>query len=293
MFNAGPADLTAPERPLRVTRAVRRVFDGRSDTALDPELRIFLSDMVRPYGLALREDLLTAGVGHSYGEMAAPLIAEATSADEPVDVLVLAFAMHDLRLGRATSVYLSNLCPGGPMAFAVCDQGSAAAFTALRLIREYSRSGACRRALLLVLEQSVLHYEPAGPAEIPARHAGVALLCDDAGGAALSGARQHADVAVGQVATLLAEDLGALTAGRTDVTLILGGGLAALADAGLAERVRIAPEGQPYTGVWWELAGALDHDDPGLTVFADHDPNLRYLCVSALDTVAARQEQPA
>lgn len=34
------------------------------------------------------------------------------------------------------------------MAFAVCDQGAAAAFTGLRLATEYARTGGCRRAVL-------------------------------------------------------------------------------------------------------------------------------------------------
>ena len=35
--------------------------------------RVYLGDLVRPYGVALREDLLERGVGHTYAEMAEPL----------------------------------------------------------------------------------------------------------------------------------------------------------------------------------------------------------------------------
>jgi hypothetical protein len=47
------------------------------------------------------------------------------------------------------------------------------------------------------------------------------------------------------------------------------------------------PPGQPSTDVWWglmdELAGA-DAAGPDLVVLADYDPQLRYLCLTALDT---------
>jgi len=67
--------------------------------------------------------------------MAEALIRELVPADAPVDLIVLAFAVPDVRPGRATATYLSHVCPGNPLAFAVCDQGSAAAFTGLRLAR--------------------------------------------------------------------------------------------------------------------------------------------------------------
>src|SRR5438552_2253667 len=95
------------------------------------------------------------------------LVLAAVPDGRPVDLLVLAFAIHDVRLGRATALYLSGVCPGEPMAFAVCDQGAAGAFTALRLVGEYARTAGCRRCLLLVVEQSALHYRPAGPAPVP------------------------------------------------------------------------------------------------------------------------------
>lgn len=290
MYSAGPPDGTDPhDGPLRVRRADRRVFDGISATAFDPELRRFLSDMVAPYGLALREEMFERGAGHSYGEMAQDLIADTVRVDEPVDLLVLAFDIHDLRLGRATAAYLSSVCPGEPMAFAVCDQGTAGAFTALRLIGEYARSGACHRALLVVAEQSALHYEPATPAVVPDRHAAVALLCDTSGTGASAAVRQHADVSADLVGAVLADDVAVLSAGRPDVTLVLGAGLGRFAHTSLTERTVTAVSGQPFTGPWWELAGGLaDWQDEGrLVLLADYDRGLRYLSVSALDFAAA------
>lgn len=305
MYTAGPpAGADEVDGVLRVSRAGRRVFDGISDTAFDPELRLFLTDMVRPYGLALRDDLLEHGAGHSYGEMAEQLIRDTVRDDEPVDLLVLAFGIHDLRLGRATAAYLSSVCPGEPMAFAVCDQGAAAAFTALRLIDEYGRSGACRRALLVVAEQSALHYRPTTPAILPERHAAVALLCEQDTTGPSTVVRQHADVSPQLAGALLADDVSALSRDRVDVTLVLGAGLSRFAHTCLADRTVVAVTGQPYTGPWWELAGGLaDWRAQGrLVLLAEYDPVLRYLSVSAMDfavsgrareVVAASTKQPA
>lgn len=304
MYSAGPPrPAKADSKPLRVSRAGRRVFEGTSDSALDPMLRVYLSDMVRPYGLALREDLLDRGSGHSYGEMAGALLRETTQAGKPVDLIVLAFAIHDMVPGRSTAAHLSHLCPGSPMAFAVCDQGAAAPFTGLRLIREYARTDSCRLALLVVAEQATLPYDAAAPAAIPARHAAVTLLCGESGPGRLGTVRQHADVAPEPAADLLARELAALSAGRGDVTLVAGNGLRCPAgaavpsgsgvparavlpvDTSAVDQVLIAPPGQPCTGVWWELAGGL----PGWAaegrrvLLADYDPMLRYLCVSAID----------
>jgi 4-hydroxymandelate oxidase len=278
MYLGGPRDTPAGRPPL--TGAARREFPGASDLAFDPQLRLFLADLVRPYDLPLREDLLERGAGQSYGEMAEELIGEIVTADEPVDLLVLAFGIHDVRLGRSTAAYLSDVCPGDPMAFAVCDQGAAAPFTALRLIGEYGAG----RSLLVVAEQAALHYLPAGPAVVPDRHAAVALLfeSDDSASTVV---RQHPDVSSRLAGPLLAEDVAALSGGRSDVTLVLGGGLAPPPGVVLADRIVSAPAGQPYTGPWWTLAGGLaDWRAEGRrVVVAEYDPALRYLSTSGVD----------
>jgi 4-hydroxymandelate oxidase len=272
-----------------LSRAERMEFAGSARVAADPEhragLRRYLSDMVRPYGAALSEESLASGAGHSYGEMAAALIGATVPRDQPVDLLVLAFAVPDIRPGRATATYLSQVCPGRPLAFAISDQGGATAFTGLRLIREYARDGRYRRALLLVVEQSTLHYEPVTPAAVPARHRGVALLCDGSGGAAPIAVRQHTNVDPAQVDRLLTTEL-ARAPGRAAMTVILGGGLTTAEPlVALGRQVHRAPPEQPYTGIWWELAGALSGPvPPRLVTIADYDPMLRYLCLSTIDT---------
>lgn len=271
--------------PLRVVGAARRTFGGFSDLAFDPRLRVFLTDLVRPFDLPLRDDLLDNGAGHSYGEMAAEVVLAAVPSDAPVDLLVMAFGIHDIRLGRSTASYLSEICPGDAMAFAVCDQGAAAAFTALRLIGEYGRSGVCERAVLVVVEQSALHYQQASPAQVPERHSAVAVFFEQSIDGNHTVVRQHADVSPQLAGALLADDVAALSAGRTDVTLVLGNGLTQFGHTYLADRMVLAPAGQPYTGPWWELAGGLAEwrAEGRLVLLAEYEPTLRYLALSAVD----------
>jgi 4-hydroxymandelate oxidase len=248
-------------------------------------MRAYLSDMVGPYRLALREDLLDSGAGHSYGEMAEPLIEAILPTGSPVDLLVLAYGIHDVRLGRATATYLGSRCPGDPLSFAVCDQGVAAAFTALRLIGAYAGTGACRRALLIVVEQAALHYELAAPAPVPERNAAVAVLFEESARPDALTVRQHAAVPPDQVGALLQADVAELSGGRPDVTVILGDGLASDWTSGstMDELLR-APTGQPYTGVWWELSAGLAgwQARDRLALLAEYDAALGYLCTATM-----------
>ena len=272
---------------------MRRTFTGSAEFLADPGNRArvgeYLADAARPYAIEVPAALFgeppSSALGQSYGEMAEALIGPAVSADEPVDLLVLAFSVHDLRPGRQTAAYLSHLTPGAPMAFAICDQGSAAAFTGLRVAREYASSAGIRRALLIVVEQAALPYDC--PAEVPSRHQAVAMLYDDRAGPAprVAGVRQHPDVPPGAVADLAAADLAELAAGHREVGCVLSDALAVAWTAPAAGRVRAMPPGQPSTGVWWglldELAG--DAGRPGLLVVGDYDPGLRYLCLTAFE----------
>ncbi|EWC60316.1 hypothetical protein UO65_4424 [Actinokineospora spheciospongiae] len=278
MLTVGPPPAMAAAAP-RLSGAVGRVFTGTSPTAWDPALRPFLADLVRPFGTGLREDLLVDGAGHSFGEMAEALLPDLVDDREPVDLLVLAYALHDLRLGRSTATHLSDRCPGRPAAFAVCDQGSAAPFTAVRLIESYFAGGACSRAVLLVVEQSALHYELAAPAPLPDRHTAVGLRFDT-DGAPLT-VRQRTAVEPAHVAAVLAAEVAALRGDRADTTLIACARLAGLLPPGIAHVV--AAEGQPCTGVWYELATGRPE---GLVLLAEYTPEVGVLSLSALDVPA-------
>ncbi|MCX5214947.1 hypothetical protein OG689_37775 [Kitasatospora sp. NBC_00240] len=265
---------------LRVARVLSRDFHGRSETSLDPDLRVFVADLTRPYGVPLREDLLAEGVGHSYGEMAEGLLRDALPADEPVDLLILAFSSPDVRPGRSAALHLSRFCPGSPLAFAVCDQGSAAPFTALRIATDYARTGACRRAVVLVMEAAHLHHEPARPVALPQRHCAVVLVCEAADGKGDDGEGVDAVVrqssgpaadpapelvraewaALGPAAALvLGPELDLPPDGRDSGADVRPGGPEHPVPLGRPDpdRTVAARGGQPLTGIWTALAERL------------------------------------
>ncbi|SCG51117.1 serine/threonine-protein kinase [Micromonospora rifamycinica] len=290
---------------LHLTRAARRAFPGPATLLADPahreRSRRYLADLARQDGQELPAGLFdpaSGSPGQSYAEMAEALVRGLVSPDEPVDLLVLAFSGHDMLPGRATATYLSHVCPGNPLAFAVCDQGSAAPFSGLRIAQAYAASGG--RALLIAVEQAVLPYRTRTPG--PARHQGVALLhtatptlpAGPGGSARMTVLRQHPDVAAGDVAALARAELATLSGGWSDTRVVLGADLAAAWPAHPTERVTVTPPGQPVTGLWWTLLDQLTAGPQrprpavgaplsGPVLAADYDPELRYLCLVGWD----------
>lgn len=273
---------------LKLVAAERRTFAGPAryldDQANRADLAAYLADLTgaAPAG----HQAMPVDGGQSYGEMAEALIAAVVPPDKPVDLLVLAYSIHDVQPGRATATYLSSVCPGTPLSFAICDQGSAAAFTGLRIALDYRAAQAGTgggRVLLIVLEQAVLPYPTA--AVRPARHRGVALLFErepaqsgQFDGARLVGLRQRPGLAAADVAEQAAAELAELSADRALV----------LASPALAEHWpdrdggrRTSPADQPVTGLWWQLLDELGTEQPDLLVAADYDPELGYLCLAA------------
>lgn len=302
----------APSACLRLARAERRTFPGPAAFLSDPGNRAavgdYLSDLIRAYPAEPAAPaeapslVVSPEQGHSYGEMAEALISAVTSADQPVDLLVLAFSIHDLQPGRATATYLSHVCPGNPVSFAISDQGSAAAYSGLRVTRDYLAAAGFRRALLIVVEQAALPYGD-GTA-LPAQHRGVALLLENdsvgtgSGGNGAAGGRpgtarlvaltQRPNLAAAAVAAQAGADLAELSAGYCEVRLVLSQALAAAWAGHPGDGVRIGPADQPSTGIWWQLLDELDaggqpEDGPDLLVAADYDPELGYLCLAAIE----------
>jgi 4-hydroxymandelate oxidase len=310
MYRSVPPALGAGTAPLRISGAARRAFDGQADSARHPAYRTYLTDMVRPYGLAVDTEALDEGRGQSYGDMAGALIAEVAAGDQPADLLVMAFAVPDVTPWRCTAAHLSQLCPGGPMAFAVSDCGTTAAFTGLRLIRAQAaitRGGApsyppqegtsSPRALLIVVEQAAINHELPAGASAPVRHAAVALRCDQAGLALVDAVRLRSGAAGPEAADLLATGLAELSAGRDDLTVIAGAELAQAAGAAAlppGAEVVLAPAGQPCTGVWWEVAGRLDQwAARGRRVLvADYDPLPGSFCLAVIDVAGPSPASP-
>ncbi|MFJ9518066.1 hypothetical protein ACIRPK_07335 [Kitasatospora sp. NPDC101801] len=273
----------AGARGLRVTRAIAAGFDGRSEASLHPDLRTFVGDLVRPYGLPLREDLLTEGAGHDFGQMAEGLLGKALPAGEPADLLILAFSSPDVRPGAPAALHLSRHCPGQPTAFAVCDQGSAAAFTALRIAAAHHRTGGCLRAVIVLAEQSALHHEAPEPVDLPEQHRAVVLVCEESAGEGLRVRQQAQADGSAALRSVLADhrELG------REATLLLAADLAAAPPTDLYDTpgaVGTARPGQPFTGVWTLLADRLAQrpESGGPLLVADHDRRLGRLSTLSL-----------
>jgi 4-hydroxymandelate oxidase len=275
----------------RLVRAERRTFAGPAGFLADAGNRAavgaYLSDLVRAYPAEGEEALpvpVSPEQGQSYGEMAEALIGALVPADQPVGLLVLAYSVHDLQPGRATATYLSHVCPGAPMSFAISDQGSAAAFSALRIVRDYPAAGGGGRSLVIVLEQAALPYGDG--TGLPAQHRGVALLFE--GGlndpaqrtARLAGLVQRPNLAASVVARQAKADLAELAGGHPEVRLVVSRALAAVWPGHPGDAV--GPPDQPTTGLWWQVLDELDAGT-GLLVAADYDPELGCLCLAAFE----------
>lgn len=273
MFVTGPPETGTG---LTLRRVAHNGEDGDSPLAADPALRPYLTDLAATHGLSLREDVL--GTGQAYAELAVPVIDAVTSPEEPVDLLVLVYGVPDVQPGRNVALWLAAHCPGEPLAFAVADQGTAAAFTALRLAADFAATGECARALVVVAEQTAVPYPLTTPAPVPDRHCAVALLLD--GGPAEVEVRTHPALPPEAVGAVLAAEVAELTGDREAVTLVLGPGVGAVPETAGARVLRAAP-GLPHTGLWARLADA----QPGShLVVADYDQALGYLCVAGLGT---------
>jgi 4-hydroxymandelate oxidase len=297
VFSAAPPTGGALSDNWALHRVVRLPFPPSSGPALDAldaaRLDKYLRDLLRTRGLgpAVADPALG---GQSYSVMAEALIKAAVSEQEPVNLLVLAYSIPDISPGRSITAQLSRRCPGAPLAFTVSDQGTAASFTGLRLIREYTREDGLRRGVLIVVEQALLPYDPGVPVAVPDVHAGVALVFgDDDEPPSASG-----QIRLGSIVTRaglsddeLPREIETLCGDAQPVTLILSSALANRVKAPDVDRVRTAPPGQPFTGVWWELAGELARTDTASRriVLGDYDPLQSCLCLAALELGAAEE----
>lgn len=238
-----------------IIRAARKRFTAPSELSHNDahleRFRRYTEDMLAPFGQGLGP---YEQQGQTYGEMGAALLGELLPAGEEAGLLILVHAVPDIVPGRATATYLSHVCPGGPLAFAVCDQGTAGAFTALRLARDYARTGDAARAVILIAEQSLLPYDT-GTSPVPTVHAAVALLTGD-----------HPVALVGEIKVRAEEVDGS--------EMLIASPAAAKRVSSPVETVP-APEEQPYTGVWWEMAGLLGV--MGNFTVVDFDERLGYL----------------
>jgi hypothetical protein len=288
----GPVDAAAPARraPLRLSRLVSRTFSGGRPflpDPLEPSLSRLQADLVRPYPVEYRPELLERGERNTFIEMTQQLLADLPPLEEPLDLVLVANTAPDADPRRSPSCYLADVLPGDPLAFNLSDQGTAVGFTALRLVSEYAAADAFRRALVVLLDQRTFLFDTAGARDVPRQDRAVALLFGPEGRAGEPVTRQAADVAPDEVHATLGAVLNEPDGGGAGrpITLITGQGLDA-ERFGPGIDVRPAPPGLPCTGPWSALADVLPEfagSGPRRMVVAEYDSTLRYLSTTTLD----------
>lgn len=296
----GSGGTPAPARrvPLRLSRLVSRTFSGGRPflpDPVEPSLAQMQADLVRAYPVEFRPELLERGERNTFLEMAQELLADLPPLQEPLDLVLVAHTVPDADPRRSPSCHLADVLPGDPLAFNLSDQGTAAGFTALRLVSEYADADAFRHALVVLLDQRTFLYDTTGARDVPRQDCAVALLFGPEGRAGEPVTRQLAGVAPDEVRTTLDAMLNEPDGGGAGrpVTLITGQGLDLITGQGPDAEpfgpgidVRPAPPGRPCTGPWSALADVLPElagAGPRRLVVAEYESTLRYLCVSTLD----------
>ena len=232
----------------------------------DPvEQQALLERMAALYGTFADESWLTGGAMVSYHHMARTVVRE--FGPEGVDLVLTVDSSPDCRHQSFPGAVLSHLLPGDPIMMGVSEQGVAGPFTALRIAHQYLGSGAARRALILIMEQSTL--PPDDAAVRPVRDVAVALLVGPDGTIGLD------------VPTVAVTRAGPAALPHTDAELLVAG--AGLTGLPMGVPVRRAEPGHPCAGVWLALAELLaTHPDGGRVLIADRDPVLPYRCAVTL-----------
>jgi hypothetical protein len=207
--------------------------------------------------------------------------------EHPVDLLIEVFASPDAQPGRAASVHLSSYCPGRPFGFALSEQGTAGAFSALRLVRSYLSGPGFGRALVLVMEQAGLPYVPPPGTPVADLARAVGLVWERQADQAAAGldllTGQEARIGPGEAYEQVLAQLAKTRAAGPEPLLLLGTGLAGLAEPPGTETLRARP-GNPYTGLWTLLADTLPRirAERRTVLLAEYDLLLGYLDLAVL-----------
>ncbi|MBP2702769.1 hypothetical protein JOL79_03000 [Microbispora sp. RL4-1S] len=252
-----------------------------------PLLRSYVDDLTALYGMTAKAGFLRTARRHSYADIAGGMLRELEPLPGPVGLLAVATAVPDSDLLQSPTSFLADAVPGNPLPLGVVDQGVVAPFTALRLIQRFAADGSYGTALLMIMDQRTLPYEPEMPSQArPEADAAVALVLSDEGAAGGLAVRHRVGVSPDEAAAVLAEELAAGRAGD-DVTVVAGRGVLGLLPAGLAE-VREAAPGLPCTGVWAALADGMPRwrSAGRRVVVCDYDRTLRYLSTCVIDVEA-------
>jgi hypothetical protein len=177
--------IAPPALALRVASA--SVASHRNPYRRDEELMGYQRDLLAPFGVEFREDLLESGSNISFVELAERALHGAPAGVPHPDTVIVTYGLPDCQPLKTVSSHLDYLFGGGCRSFAVSEQGLGAPFTALRIASAYAASGRCERLALFVLEQTTFPYaDPLGPGA-PLADCGVLLVFDFGGRWEISG----------------------------------------------------------------------------------------------------------
>ncbi|HEY2443905.1 MAG TPA: hypothetical protein VGI31_12265 [Streptosporangiaceae bacterium] len=257
----------APALGLRLASAF--VASHRNPYSRDEELMGYQRDLLAPFGVEFREDLLQAGSNINFVELAEHVLRGAPAAVPHPDMVIVTYGLPDCQPLKTVSSHLDYLLGGGCRSFAVSEQGLGAPFTALRIASAYAASGRCERLALFVLEQTTFPYaDPLGRDTASLADSAALLVFDVGGGWEISGLAWSD----GELTSLLTAAAGA---GLPRSTLVVAGPWTDPRAAGRHGRsVHRVVAGSYCTSVWLDLARhhenwAREHD---AIILADTDP---------------------
>lgn len=270
--------MRTPDGRLRLCRVAGRRSTPRG--AFRPELVGFLADVAELY--SVDGPAIGAGTPRStYAEMVEEFLDEPWAGEQPYDFAVVAHAWSDSEPGWPGTVLTTRL-PGAPPACGISDQGVTSAFAAIRVLDAYARTGAVRRAAVMVLDQSThLVDRSAVAGRVPAADGAAALVFSPDGGLGDLSVQRVGGIAPAAAARAV-DDL--VHVAVPDV-LIVGPTLAERWVAPNGLPVVAAPADLPCVGPWLALAAIADrwgrrHRRIGLV---DYEPGAKELGLITVD----------
>lgn len=233
---------------LRLARVLRRRFgQGRR---FRPELSEFLVDVARLYDVPARIDDTTPRT--CFTEMVHEVLPELSAAGQQVDLALVAHATPDAEPGWP-GIALSGGLPGNPAACGIADQGTAAPFTALRVVDAHARSATVDSAVVVIPDQHTVVGAPvaAGADGL------VALVLDRHGEFGVPVVRQWTSVTPDKIGATVTASWPTVPASDVPTTVVLGPGIADHWTPPDGIAVVHATTGLPSGGTWHAVAARL------------------------------------